>query len=92
MTISLKQMDRKAFEAMLAETLPKGTSKDEVIAFLDKYGIEHSRWLAASNSIKAILRHRKGWLVVERVLEMEFYFDQKARLDSFTIKEGFTGP
>lgn len=86
---------RKEIEA----NLPIGSSRADVIAFLDKKEITHSHVGAlpespdASNTEMAMIRGESTSGSARRDVQIIFKFDTSdSKLQSYTVKEIFTGP
>ena len=82
----------KKVEELVQREIPIGTSKSQVIAFLDICQIEHSDYLEKVKAIYAIIRDTLQGTMVKGSIKIEFYFDDKSNLKDYLIKEVFTGP
>lgn len=83
-------------EQMLYRNIPIGTSKENVVAFLDKEGISHSAdyqegsYYAKSKQITASMKKR-GWLLSTTGIFIKLYFDADDKLTKITVDETVTG-
>ena len=83
-------------EQMLHENIPIGTSKENVVAFLDRKGISHSAdykegsYYAKSKQITASIKKR-GWLLSSTGIFIKLYFDADDKLSKITVDETVTG-
>ena len=87
-------MTRGQIERELARQLPRGTSRQKVIAFLEAHHVENSSSSkgAPQDQIFAIYRDvRGGTPIVAKSVQVIFHF-RKDVLESFTITEKYTGP
>ena len=82
----------KKVEELVQREIPIGTSKSQVIAFLDICQIEHSDYLEKVKAIYAIIRDTLQGTMVKGSIKIEFYFDDKSNLKDCFIKKVFTGP
>jgi hypothetical protein len=89
-----KKMTAAQIEATVKRQLPVGSSRDHVVSFLDKQGIEHSGHSvgAPSEVIYAIFRNVQGnTLTTSKSVQVIFHFTNQ-RLSDYSFKELFTGP
>jgi hypothetical protein len=83
-------------EQMLQKNIPIGTSKEEVVAFLDKEGISHSAgyqdgsYYAKSKQITASMK-KGGWLLSSTGIFIKLYFDADDKLTKIAVDETVTG-
>jgi hypothetical protein len=88
------KMNADQIEAMVKQKLPLGSSRDHVVSFLDKQGIEHSGHSAGAPSevIYAIFRDVQGsTFTTSKSVQVIFHFTNR-RLSDYSFKELFTGP
>ena len=87
-------MSKEKVEALVKEDLPLGTSRERVVAFLEKHKVEHSGNSAGAvpETIYAIYRNTEGGTsVVKKSVQLTLYFKNE-QLYSYDVKEMFTGP
>ena len=87
-------MTKEEITSLIERELPLGTSRETVIAFLDKRKIEHSgdATEAPANVIYAMFRDVKGsTLTVKKSIQVVFRFKDN-KLDGYSIAEKLTGP
>lgn len=77
--------------AMVNSNLPRGTSAQNVIAFLDSKGIEHSPYRNGVREIHAIRRNVCLVLLAECSIEIDFTFDADGDVAKTSIAEDYTG-
>jgi hypothetical protein len=88
------EMSRSKIDALIKKDLPVGTSREDVIAYLDKQKVEHSghSLTPSSDDIYAIYRNTPGGTpVVKTSIQSIFHF-QNGKLHDYEVKEVFTGP
>ena len=80
---------RKAIEQQLSI----GSSKEQVVSFLNFEGIEHSYRKTDANDeqISAIVRDVSG-VIITSSLRAIFHFDQSGHLAKYEVDEVLTGP
>jgi hypothetical protein len=78
--------------AEVNSNLPFGTSQKDVIAFLDKQHIEHSKYNQKQREISAIVRNTCWNLILECSIDMTFTFNDDGQLLNSGVTEGLTGP
>jgi hypothetical protein len=71
----------------IEKALPIGTSRDRVVEFANKHGLEHSNYLERERMINAIKRGVSKGLLSESSAYVRFYFDDKGTLQRFTVEE-----
>lgn len=87
-------MTREQIEQEIAKALPRGTSRQKVIAFLKAHDVENSSSSANAprDRILAIYRDVTGSTsTVTKSVQVVFVFKNNA-LESFSATEQFTGP
>ncbi len=88
------KMTTEQIETMVKKELPLGSSRDSVVSFLDKQGLEHSGHSpgAPSDLIYAIFRDVRGsTLTTSKSVQVTFRFANRG-LSDYSFKEFFTGP
>jgi hypothetical protein len=84
------------FRRVTETQLPIGSSKDDVLRFLDgrPFGrkVEHSGYDPRDHSIEAIMRRTRPGLLTYASIQAEFQFDAEGRLREIVAREVFTGP
>jgi len=85
-------MTTKEIDTLIHKEVPVGSSSSQVTAFLDANKIEHSGYREKERTIYGIVRSTSGNSVVKGSAQIEFHFDEKAKLKDYTVKEVFTGP
>lgn len=85
-------MTKKEIDTLISKEVPVGSSTSQVTAFLDASKIEHSDYREKERTIYGIVRNTSGNSVVKGSFQIEFHFDEGARLKDYTVKEVFTGP
>jgi hypothetical protein len=88
------QMTREQIEQQIAKTLPRGVSREQVIAFLDAHHVENSSSSTAAppDQVLAIYRNVKGSTpIVTKAVQVVFRFKDNA-LESYSVVEKLTGP
>jgi len=84
-------------EAQIKHNLPLGSSKQEVIKFLDAHGYEHSGgykealYYVKSRRLYASIDARSYSIFAAGKISVVFEFDRKDRLKSYKVSETFTG-
>jgi len=91
-----QHMTKDQIEGQLKRELLLGTPRENVVAYLDKRGIENSAHSSASaasaNLIVAIFRDIAGsTLLVKKSLQVTFQFNDN-KLASYSFEEKLTGP
>jgi hypothetical protein len=72
--------------------LPVGSDKLEVIRFLDERRFEHSEYVERERAIYAIVRNVGGNSLIRESVQFIFAFDDNGKLESYRVKDVFTGP
>jgi len=87
------QMTRERIEQELAKDLPRGVSRERVVAYLEMHHIENSSSATAPpDQVLAIYRNVAGGTsTVTQAVQVGFRFKDNA-LDSYSITEKLTGP
>lgn len=78
--------------AVLARTLPVGSSPQRVVIVLDSLKIEHSAYDLRDWTLRGTIRRASKSLTTEGCVQLQFAFDEHGRLVGHTTTEGFTGP
>ena len=73
----------------LERELPKGTSRDKVMSFLNAAGIKCFDNEAEVLACRVV---EKSSTMVHVVWQLAFHFDSKRRLSEIVITRGFVGP
>jgi hypothetical protein len=87
-------MTRQQIEEQISKALPRGVSRERVIAFLDAHHVENSSSASAAppNQVLAIYRDIRGSTpVVKKAVQVVFRFRDDA-LESYSVTEKLTGP
>lgn len=84
-------------ETQLRSGISTGDSRVKVEAFLDQQGIphsfiEHSRWPGETRTEFALIRDTSRSTLIRDDIWIRFKFDEKDRLESYTVEEVLTGP
>lgn len=88
------QISREQIERQIANALPLGSTREQVLAFLDAHHVENSSssGAASPNQVLAIYRDVSGSsLVVKKAVQVIFRFKGNA-LESYSVVERFAGP
>lgn len=85
-------MKTKEIEALVRKEVPAGSSSAQVITFLDANKIEHSGYQEKQRTIYGIVRNTSQGAMMKGSIQIEFHFDERAKLKDHTVKEVFTGP
>ncbi|MEO8007739.1 MAG: hypothetical protein ABI728_04365 [Betaproteobacteria bacterium] len=88
------EVSKEKVEALVKEELPLGTSRERVVAYLDKHKVEHSGNSAGAvpDTIYAIYRNAEGGTsVVKKSIQLTLRF-KNDQLYNYDVKEMFTGP
>ncbi len=90
--------DVAKIEKDIHDHLPIGASRAEVVAYLDKRGIQHS-YIGESQQTPeyrhtemAMVRGTSRTWMVRGDVQVLFKFDESGNLASYLVKEIFTGP
>lgn len=73
--------------SQIEKSLPLGSSAEQVAEFVKRVGMEQSAYLERERMINGIVRGVKIGLFAETSLYARFYFDEKGRLQRFTVEE-----
>lgn len=84
-------ISRQEMTRLLNERMPIGTPKVEVVRFLSERKADFSED-RQTGEIQAMLRNIGGSSLVSTSLQLNFQFDSKGQLSSFSVLEKFTGP
>ena len=87
-------MTRQQIEDQISTALPRGVSRERVIAFLSAHHVENSSSSSAAppDQVLAIYRDVKGSTpVVKKAVQVIFRFKGNV-LESYSVEEKFTGP
>jgi hypothetical protein len=87
-------MTREQIEQQISTNLPRGVSREQVIAFLKANHIENSSTSTAAprDQILAIYRNVQGSTrVVRKAVQVIFVFRDNA-LESYSVTDKLTGP
>ena len=90
-------LTKEDIENIVKAEIPIGTASEQVLAVLDKHGIEHSDYIEHpfrqnSPSIYAIVRNTGRSFFIEEAVQIEFSFDSQKKLTDCKIKKVYTGP
>lgn len=88
------KVSRAQIEAALQKEVPAGSSRADVVAFLDKGKVEHSghRSDGPPDTILAIYRNVEGGTAtVEKAIQITFKFNDD-KLAEYSVSEKLTGP
>ena len=74
-----------------------GDSRSKVEAVLDQKGIAHayiekSKWPEETRTEFALIRNTSRSALIRGDIQIRFKFDEKDRLETYTVKEILTGP
>jgi hypothetical protein len=84
-------------EAELRSGISAGDSRSRVESFLDQKGIAHayiekSKWPEETRTEFALIRNTSRSALIRGDIQVRFKFDEKDRLETYTVKEILTGP
>src|SRR5262249_35101045 len=69
-----------------------GSHESSVLKYLTNNKIEHSAYISEDKSVRAIIRYLPSGWVIQRSLQISFFFDQNDCLNRVVEKEMLTGP
>jgi hypothetical protein len=69
-----------------------GMSPEQVVRMLDEKRIENSGYIEDQRVIRAIVRNVGGDVFVKKSQSMVFKFSSNRELETFDVKDVFTGP
>jgi hypothetical protein len=84
--------DVASTEKDLREHLPVGSPRSDVVAYLDRRGIEHSHIAANQTEMSMIRGVAKNWLVRTDIQIVFKFDDTDTKLVSYSVREILTGP
>lgn len=86
-------MTVQQLEHLIQRECPIGSSRSQVVRFMDKYCTHHDGHKYPHDpEIGGIIRDtRRGDLFIEVSIQVLFYFDEQDRLVSYKIREVYTG-
>jgi hypothetical protein len=67
--------------------LPIGAAPGRVVEFAKKQGMEHSSYLEQERMINALKRGVSKGLFSESSVQVRFYFDEKNKLERYTVEK-----
>ena len=85
-------MTASEIDSMVRREAPVGSNASQVVAFLDSHKIEHSGYREVDRTIFAIVRDTSRGPGTKGSIQVEFRFDDGAKLKDHALREVITGP
>lgn len=85
------KMSKEKIEETIKKDLPSGTDLNKVMTYLKRNEFEGGDYNSKENKVYAKVRQDGDWLI-KKTICIIFSFDKEKKLESFEVKEVYTGP